>query len=244
MFCISFCCRFADDFGIKIKDKEWSCSDGFLTRFCHCHNLHSRKNSQVKLLTVHPLQNGKSLCWSLYFNNTSLMTSTMLMRPASTTRDLMTIHMHLMVRECMGQSTTTQRTNLVWCCVPTWLEQTNHPLVIGKVKYPSALKKKGVTLQQLKVNYYGLWKYHCSLEPPVGSPDCKMFPQGRFYCECTKPTRTWTSIWSKPLGQHPESTANLCPIWAVCYCRWQHWYQWRPNWGWNHWEGACCDHWQ
>ena len=28
------------------------------------------------------------------------------------------------------------------------------PLVIGKVKYPSALKKKGVTLQQLKVDYY------------------------------------------------------------------------------------------
>ena len=27
-------------------------------------------------------------------------------------------------------------------------------LVIGKVKYPSALKKKGVTLQQLKVDYY------------------------------------------------------------------------------------------
>ena len=43
MFCISFCCRFADDFGIKIKDKEWSCSDGFLTRFCRCHNLCSKK---------------------------------------------------------------------------------------------------------------------------------------------------------------------------------------------------------
>ena len=28
------------------------------------------------------------------------------------------------------------------------------PLVIGKVKYPSALRKKGVTLQQLKVDYY------------------------------------------------------------------------------------------
>ena len=34
-----------------------------------------------------------------------------------------------------------------------WNRQTA-PLVIGKVKYPSALKKKGVTLQQLKVDYY------------------------------------------------------------------------------------------
>ena len=36
-------CRFADDFGIKNKDEEWSCSDGFLTIFCHFHNLHSKK---------------------------------------------------------------------------------------------------------------------------------------------------------------------------------------------------------
>ena len=34
-----------------------------------------------------------------------------------------------------------------------WNRQTAS-LVIGKVKYPSALKKKGVTLQQLKVDYY------------------------------------------------------------------------------------------
>ena len=43
MFSISCLCRFADDFSIKVKDKEWSCSDGFLTRFCHCHNLCSKK---------------------------------------------------------------------------------------------------------------------------------------------------------------------------------------------------------
>ena len=34
------------------------------------------------------------------------------------------------------------------------LNRDTAPLVIGKVKYPSALKKKGVTLQQLKVDYY------------------------------------------------------------------------------------------
>ena len=36
-------CRYADDFGIKIKDEAWSCSNGFLTRFCCHHNLCSRK---------------------------------------------------------------------------------------------------------------------------------------------------------------------------------------------------------
>ena len=112
MFCISFHCRFADDFGIKIKDKEWSCSDGFLTRFCHHHNLYSTKLTgeahdcppfaEWKVSVLEPLlqqyqpngiYNADETCF--YYK-----------RPHDQ-------HMHLMVRECVGQSTTTQRTTLV-----------------------------------------------------------------------------------------------------------------------------------
>ena len=72
-------------------------------------------------------------------------------RPASVRRDLIIIHTHLMVRVCGSKHYNMKdKLSLMLCTNMTGTEKLLH-LVIGKVKYPFALKKKGVTLHQLKV---------------------------------------------------------------------------------------------
>ena len=117
--------------------------------------LSSPKNLLVKAWTVQITQTFWKPLWGHCCKNMSQMTYTMPIRPASSTKLWPTEHMHLVLKLLEAQIIWTPKIGWVSCCVPTW-QGTDKlaPLIIGNAAEPHALKRYGIGLSDLKVDYY------------------------------------------------------------------------------------------